>query len=117
MNAPRSGLGRGLAALIPTAESAEHADLSAGDQLFYNLVQGGLDQIDTHTKCDLLAYVHQPHNDEPSLFLRRPGRPAPAPTTRPKQWSARSWPRRGAPSNFVRPARLRSTERARCSWY
>jgi|GraSoiStandDraft_16_1057320.scaffolds.fasta_scaffold180761_3 hypothetical protein len=73
MNAPRSGLGRGLAALIPTAESAEHADLSAGDQLFYNLVQGGLDQIDTHTKCDLLAYVHQPHNDEPSLFLRRPG--------------------------------------------
>jgi len=73
MNAPRSGLGRGLAALIPTAETAEHADLSTEDQLFYNLVQGGLDQIDTQTKCDLLAYVHQPHNDEPSLFLRRPG--------------------------------------------
>jgi len=26
-----------------------------------------------HAKSDLLAYVHQPHNDEPSLFLRRPG--------------------------------------------
>src|SRR4029079_7934510 len=68
-----SGLGRGLAALIPTAETAEHADLSTEDQLFYNLVQGGLDQIDAHAKADLLAYVHQPHNDEPSLFLRRPG--------------------------------------------
>ena len=43
------------------------------DQLFYNLVQGGLDQIDGHAKPDLLAYVHQPHNDEPGLFLRRPG--------------------------------------------
>ena len=73
MNAPRSGLGRGLAALIPTAETAEHADLSTDDQLFYNLVQGGLDQIDGHAKADLLAYVHQPHHDEPSLFLRRPG--------------------------------------------
>jgi len=73
MNAPRSGLGRGLAALIPTAETAEHAELSTEDQLFYNLVQGGLDQIDAHAKADLLAYVHQPHNDEPSLFLRRPG--------------------------------------------
>jgi hypothetical protein len=68
MNAPRSGLGRGLAALIPDAETAEHADLSAEDQLFYNLVQGGLDQIDGHAKADLLAYVHQPHNDDPSLF-------------------------------------------------
>jgi len=73
MNAPRSGLGRGLAALIPTAETAEHADLSTDDQLFYNLVQGGLDQIDGHAKPDLLGYVHQPHNDEPGLFLRRPG--------------------------------------------
>jgi hypothetical protein len=62
-----------LAALIPDAETAEHADLSTEDQLFYNLVQGGLDQIDGHAKADLLAYVHQPHNDEPSLFLRRPG--------------------------------------------
>jgi len=62
-----------LAALIPTAETAEHADLSTDDQLFYNLVQGGLDQIDEHAKPDLLAYVHQPHNDEPGLFLRRPG--------------------------------------------
>ena len=62
-----------MAALIPTAETAEHADLSTDDQLFYNLVQGGLDQIDGHAKPDLLAYVHQPHNDEPGLFLRRPG--------------------------------------------
>ena len=73
MNAPRSGLGRGLAALIPNAETAEHADLSTNDQLFFNLVQGGLDQIDSHANADLLAYVHQPHHDEPSLFLRRPG--------------------------------------------
>jgi hypothetical protein len=62
-----------LAALIPNAETAEHAELSGDDQLFYNLVQGGLDQIDAHARNDLLAYVHQPHNDEPSLFLRRPG--------------------------------------------
>jgi hypothetical protein len=73
MNAPRSGLGRGLAALIPTAETAEQAELNTEDQLFYNLVQGGLDQIDAHAKVDLLAYVHHPHHDESSLFLRRPG--------------------------------------------
>jgi hypothetical protein len=73
MNTPRSGLGRGLAALIPTAEAAAQAELNADDQLFYNLVQAGLDQIDNHTKVDLLAYVHHPHYDESSLFLRRPG--------------------------------------------
>jgi hypothetical protein len=73
MNTPRSGLGRGLAALIPTAETAEQAELNGEDQLFFNLVQGGLDQIENHTRVDLLAYVHQPHHDESSLFLRRPG--------------------------------------------
>ena len=73
MNAPRSGLGRGLASLIPTAETAEQAELNSEDQLFYNLVQGGLDQIEAHTKVELLAYVHHPHHDESNLFLRRPG--------------------------------------------
>jgi hypothetical protein len=73
MQTPRSGLGRGLAALIPTAETAAQAELTAEEQLFFNLVQSGLDQIEGYTEADLLAYVHHPHHDESSLFLRRPG--------------------------------------------
>lgn len=70
--APRSGLGRGLAAILPTAESSEKAQLSANERVLHSLVDAGLDQLAAATKLDLLAYLHLPNDDQPVLFLRKP---------------------------------------------
>jgi hypothetical protein len=70
--APKSGLGRGLAAILPTAESSEKEQLSADERVLHSLVDAGLDQLASTTKLDLLAYLHLPRFDEPVLFLRKP---------------------------------------------
>ena len=70
--APRSGLGRGLAAILPTAESSEKEQLSDDERVLHSLVDAGLDQRASTTRLDLLAYLHLPRFDEPVLFLRKP---------------------------------------------
>lgn len=70
--APRGGLGRGLAAILPTAESTEKEQLSGHERVLHSLVDAGLDQLAATTRLDLLAYLHLPRFDEPVLFLRRP---------------------------------------------
>jgi hypothetical protein len=70
--APKSGLGRGLAAILPTAESSEKEQLSDQQRVLHSLVDAGLDQLGAAAKLDLLAYLHLPRHDEPVLFLRTP---------------------------------------------
>lgn len=70
--APRGGLGRGLAAILPTAEKTEREQLSGHERVLHSLVDAGLDQLAATTALDLLAYLHLPRFDEPVLFLRRP---------------------------------------------
>jgi hypothetical protein len=72
MGSQRGGLGRGLAALIPTAESSEHDALTAQERMLHSLVNAGLDQLDETMPLDLAAYLHLPHHGEPMLYLRRP---------------------------------------------
>lgn len=69
---PKSGLGRGLAAILPTAESSEKEQLSDDERVLHRLVDAGLDQLAETAKLDLLAYIHLPHGGEPVLFLRTP---------------------------------------------
>ncbi len=69
---PKSGLGRGLAAILPTAESSEKEQLSDAERVLHRLVDAGIDQLAGTTTLDLLAYVHLPHDGEPVLFLRTP---------------------------------------------
>ncbi len=64
-----------MAAIIPTAETAEQQTLSPHDQILHNLVHAGLEKLDGVGPLDLIGYVHQPHFDEPTLFLRRPELP------------------------------------------
>ena len=70
--APKSGLGRGLAAILPTAESSEKELLTDDERILHSLANAGLDQLASTTKLDLLAYLHMPRFDEPVLFLRKP---------------------------------------------
>lgn len=70
--APKSGLGRGLAAILPTAESSEKDLLSAHERVLHSLVEAGLDQLAAVGRLDLVAYLHLPRHDEPVLFLRKP---------------------------------------------
>lgn len=72
IGAQKSGLGRGLAALIPTAERTERESLSPEARVLHSLVHAGLDQLDTVLPLDLSLYLHLPRYDEPTLFLRRP---------------------------------------------
>ncbi|HEX7097045.1 MAG TPA: hypothetical protein VF183_14250 [Acidimicrobiales bacterium] len=72
IGAQKGGLGRGLAALIPTAERTEREQLKPEERVLHSLVHAGLDQLDQATSLDLLAYLHVPRYDEPTLFLRRP---------------------------------------------
>ena len=72
---PRSGLGRGLAALIPTAEPIDQPTLSDDEQILHNLVQSGLDQLAGQINADVLGYLHLPNgslDDDAVLFMRRP---------------------------------------------
>ncbi len=78
--APRGGLGRGLAAILPTAEKSEREQLSGHERVLHSLVDAGLDQLAAATPLDLLAYLHLPRFDEPVLFLRRPGLSTLSPT-------------------------------------
>jgi hypothetical protein len=78
--APRSGLGRGLAAILPTAESSEREQLSDHERVLHSLVDAGLDQLAQTTRLDLLAYLHLPRHDEPVLFLRTPALATLSPT-------------------------------------
>lgn len=70
----KSGLGRGLAALIPTAERSEEASLSGPERILHSLAHTGLAQLDDAAGIELSisAYLHLPRYDEPTLFLRRP---------------------------------------------
>ncbi len=71
MSAPRSGLGRGLASLLPTAETSP-PELGRDERMLYALATRGLDQIDTAANADLLAYIHVPHHDDATVILRTP---------------------------------------------
>jgi hypothetical protein len=68
----KSGLGRGLAALIPTAERSEREALNPEERVLHSLVHAGLDQLEGTTPLDLSAYLHLPRYDEPTLYLRKP---------------------------------------------
>jgi hypothetical protein len=72
IGAQKSGLGRGLAALIPSAERTERELLNPEERVLDSLVHAGLDQLEATTPLDLTAYLHLPRYDEPTLFLRRP---------------------------------------------
>lgn len=72
MSTVKGGLGRGLAAILPTAESSEKEQLSDVERVLHRLVDAGLDQLADTTKLDLLAYIHLPHGGEPVLLLRTP---------------------------------------------
>src|SRR5262245_66572953 len=72
IGAQKSGLGRGLAALIPTAERTEREHLNPEERVLHSLVHAGLDQLEATTALDLSAYLHLPRYDEPTLYLRKP---------------------------------------------
>jgi hypothetical protein len=72
IGAQKSGLGRGLAALIPSAERSEREHLKPEERVLHSLAHAGLDQLEGATPLDLTAYLHLPRHDEPTLFLRRP---------------------------------------------
>jgi len=72
MSTPRSGLGRGLASLLPTAETAPQPDLGRDEQILHALATRGLDQISSAADADLLAYAHVPHHDDATDILRSP---------------------------------------------
>jgi hypothetical protein len=72
IGAQKGGLGRGLAALIPSAERSERELLNPEARVLHSLANAGLDQLEATTPLDLSAYLHLPRHDEPTLFLRRP---------------------------------------------
>ena len=78
--AARGGLGRGLAAILPTAEKTEKEQLSGRERVLHSLVDAGLEQLDATAPLDLLAYLHLPRFDEPVLFPRRPALSTMSPT-------------------------------------
>ncbi len=73
MNLPtRSGKGRGLAALIPSAENIERRHFTGPERLLDQLVNAGFDVLQDGTNLALCAYLHAPATGEPMLFLRTP---------------------------------------------
>jgi hypothetical protein len=68
----RGGLGRGLAAILPTALSSEREQFSDDEHVLQSLVDAGLDQLGAATRLGLLAYLHLPRRDDPVLFMRTP---------------------------------------------
>lgn len=72
MSSSRSGLGRGLASLLPTAETATQTELGRDEQMLHALATRGLDQIHVTAGADLLAYVHVPHHDDATVVMRSP---------------------------------------------
>ncbi len=81
MNATtRAGLGRGLAALIPSAEQLERRSYSPAQRLLDRLVNAGFDLLQDGNNLGICAYLHVPHDDEPYLFLRTPALDSLTPT-------------------------------------
>jgi hypothetical protein len=74
IGASKSGLGRGLASLIPNAERQEQVELSGPERVLHSLAHAGLTQLEdvAGVEFNISAYVHLPRFDEPTLFLRRP---------------------------------------------
>ena len=76
----RAGLGRGLAALIPSAEQLERRSFSPSQRLLDRLVNAGFDLLQDGNNLGICAYLHVPHDDEPFLFLRSPSLDSLTPT-------------------------------------
>ncbi len=71
-NGSKSGLGRGLAALIPEAEDLEGRYLDDTERLLRSLANAGFDLLEEGSSLALCAYLHVPRGDDPHLFLRSP---------------------------------------------
>ena len=69
----QSGLGRGLAALIPDAEAVEHEHLDRRDQLQQRVMSAAFDLLEDADELAFCAYLHAPRDAEPHLWLRQPG--------------------------------------------
>lgn len=77
----QAGLGRGLAALIPSAQQLERRHLSPTERLLDQLVSAGFDLLAEQADLALCAYLHAPHAGDPHLFLRAPAFESLTPTS------------------------------------
>ncbi|MCH7788277.1 MAG: hypothetical protein IH940_02435 [Acidobacteria bacterium] len=68
----KSGLGRGLASLIPVADNFEDRYLDDADRVLRSLTDAGFDLLEEGSPLGLCAYLHSPANADPQLFLRTP---------------------------------------------
>ncbi len=76
----RAGLGRGLAALIPSAEQLERRSYTPAQRLLDRLVNAGFDLLQDGNNLGICAYLHVPHAGDPLLFLRTPSLDSLTPT-------------------------------------
>jgi hypothetical protein len=68
----KSGLGRGLASIIPVAEDYEDRYLDGTDRVLRSLADAGFDLLEEGSPLGLCAYLHAPAHKDPHLFIRTP---------------------------------------------